>query len=197
MRHTKGQIKPLTLIKKKKRKSKIWLRLALRRVKITKLFRRPYRFKYIKIYFDCICNFFRRELAKTPLGNDVAETLANNPIAPDHMNPLALMAAIGKSQQNGGQPQPQSSREMTVNGEMINVMMAQSQGQKLEEIRRMSGAQIHISEQGLERLITLTGSEESILLAQFLIQSNVEAIMKEKSRSLQPPPPQQDNYPNR
>ena len=143
----------------------------------------------------------RRELAKTPLGGDVAESLANNTMSsnmPDHMNPLALMAAISKSQQNGGQnQQPQTSREMTVNSEMINIMMAQSQGQKIEEIRRMSGAQIHISDQQGgpgsnpgDRLITLSGSEESILLAQFLIQANVDTIIKERreAKSQFPPP---------
>merc|ERR550532_538874 len=139
----------------------------------------------------------RRELAKTPLGGEVAESLANNKM-PDHMNPLALMAAISKSQQNGGQnQQPQTSREMTVNSEMINIMMAQSQGQKIEEIRRMSGAQIHISDQQGgpgsnpgDQLITLSGSEESILLAQFLIQANVDTIIKERreAKSQFPPP---------
>jgi len=129
----------------------------------------------------------RRELAKTPLGGEVAESLANNKM-PDHMNPLALMAAIA-GQQNGSQgSKPQTSQEMTVNGEMINIMMAQSQGQKIEEIRRMSGAQIHISDQQgpgsnpNDRLITLSGPEESILLAQFLIQSNVDTIVKERQQ---------------
>lgn len=108
---------------------------------------------------------------------------------PDHMNPLALMAAISKAQQNGGQgSKPQTSQEMTVSSEMINIMMAQSQGQKLEEIRRMSGAQIHISDmQGPgsnpnDRLITLSGPEESILLAQFLVQSNLDTIVKERQQ---------------
>lgn len=119
------------------------------------------------------------------------------------MNPLALMAAISKGQQNGGQ-KPQTSREMTVNGEMINLMMAQSQGQKMDEIRRMSGAQVHISEQtnqNGDRLITLSGAEESILLAQFLIQSNVDIILKEQRNNQQPPqppnqpPPQNSLYP--
>jgi len=137
----------------------------------------------------------RRELAKTPLGGEVAESLANNKM-PDHMNPLALMAAI--SQQNGGQgSKPQTSQEMTVNSEMINIMMAQSQGQKIEEIRRMSGAQIHISDQQPggagsnpgDRLITLSGAEESILLAQFLIQSNVDIIVKERQQQKHHLPP--------
>ena len=132
----------------------------------------------------------RRELAKTPLGGQVAESLANNQGSgtPDHMNPLALMAAISKSQQNGGQNQPQTSQEMSVSGEMINIMMAQSQGQKIDEIQRMSGAQVHISDQihgNGDQLITLSGTQESILLAQFLIQSNVDIIRKERQQQNQ------------
>ena len=68
------------------------------------------------------------------IGGEVAESLANNKM-PDHMNPLALMAAIA-GQQNGSQgSKPQTSQEMTVSSEMINIMMAQSQGQKLEDAR--------------------------------------------------------------
>jgi len=135
----------------------------------------------------------RNELAKTPLGGEVAQNVANNlhMNIPDHMNPLALMAAIGKSQQGGVGHTPKTSREMTVNSEMINVMMAKGQGQKLQEIQRMSGAQIHISDQvqsNGECLMTLSGSEESILLAQFLIQSNVETVMKERQQQQQQPP---------
>jgi hypothetical protein len=141
----------------------------------------------------------RRELSKTPLGVEVAESLANNTntgaLAPDHMNPLALMAAMSKSHRGGQQQLPQTSHEMTVNSEMINVMMAQSQGQKVEEIQRMSGAQVHISEQvqtNGDCLVTLSGSEESILLAQFLIQSNIDLIMKDRqTQQQQPPPPSQ------
>ena len=143
----------------------------------------------------------RRELAKTPLGGQVAESLASggngSSSTPDHMNPLTLMAAINKAQQNGGQPQPQTSREMTLKNEMINIMMAQSQGQKINEIQRMSGAQVHISEQiqgNGDQLVTLSGTEESILLAQFLLQSNVDMLVKQE-RQQQPPMQPRDHPP--
>lgn len=120
----------------------------------------------------------RRELSKNGSGG----------AADDPLNPLALVAAISKAQ-SSGQPQPHTSREMTVNSEMINAMMVSSQGQKIEEVQRMSGAQVHVSDQvqvNGDCIITLSGSEESILLAQFLIQSNIDLIMKEKQH---PPPP--------
>lgn len=125
----------------------------------------------------------RRELAKTPLGSDVADSVVNNRL-PDHMNPLNLVAAISRHQQNGGPPQPQTSQEMKVNSDLIHVMMKQGQGQKMEEIKRMSGAQVHVSDQGTgDHLITLSGSQESILLAQFLIQSNLDLVLKEKNQN--------------
>ena len=120
----------------------------------------------------------RRELAKTPLGGDVADSLVNNRL-PDHMNPLNLVAAISRHQQNGGPPQPQTSQEMKVKSELIHSIVPQ----KMDEIKRMSGAQIHISDSANgEHLITLSGSQESILLAQFLVQSNLDQVLKEKNQ---------------
>lgn len=123
----------------------------------------------------------RRELAKTPFGSDVADSLVNNRLQ-DHMNPLNLVAAISRNHQNGGQPQ--TSQEMNASSDLIQLMMNQGQGQKVEEIKRMSGAQIHISEgsKSGEDLITISGSQESILLAQFLIQSNLDLASKEKNQ---------------
>ncbi len=93
----------------------------------------------------------RRELSKTPLGGHVAETLATqgmggNKMTPDHMNPLALMAAISNSHRNAGGPnRARTSREMCVNSDMMRRLLRQSGGAKLEEIQRMSGAQIHVA----------------------------------------------------
>ena len=69
------------------------------------------------------------------------------------MNPLALMAAISKSQRSGENVQ-QTSREMSVSIEMIKKLFYSNGNQtigkvvntKLEEIQRMSGAQIHMPE---------------------------------------------------
>lgn len=133
----------------------------------------------------------RHELSKTPLGSQVADTLANQQglgsgsMTPDHMNPLALMAAISNSHRNvGSVNRPRTSREMSVNCEMIGRLLRQSGGAKLEEIQRMSGAQIHVA--GEEEaspagdvIVTVTGTEESVLLAQFLVQSNIDLAMKE------------------
>jgi hypothetical protein len=133
----------------------------------------------------------RHELSKTPLGSQVADTLAaqqgsgSGSMTPDHMNPLALMAAISNSHRNmGSVNRPRTSREMSVNCEMIGQLLRQSGGAKLEEIQRMSGAQIHVA--GEEEaspagdvIVTVTGTEESVLLAQFLVQSNIDLAMKE------------------
>ena len=61
---------------------------------------------------------------------------------PDHMNPLALMAAISKSQRNG-ETVNRTSREMPVNTELIRKVFLKdsssselSQNRKLEEIQK-------------------------------------------------------------
>ncbi len=160
----------------------------------------------------------RRELAKTPLG-DMAESLAtlsvNNfgrgqepappPSAampqqpqqqqPDYMNPLTLMQAISSAQRQnasaGLPPPPQTSREMSVSAEMVGLIIGKS-GAKINEIRRISGAQLHIRPEDEltpeerarpTRTVTISGSQESILLAQFLVQSNIDMAVKEGGSS--------------
>ena len=126
------------------------------------------------------------------------------------MNPLALMAAISKSQRNG-ETVSRTSREMSVNTEMVkkvflqnndastgehNDSMPGSQNRKVEEIQRMSGAQIHLPD-SLEQdndgnnssttMLTISGTEESILLAQFLVQSNIDMVNKQEQQEKQEP----------
>lgn len=110
------------------------------------------------------------------------------------MNPLALMAAISKSQRagNGGGGAKQTSREMSV---AVELWASGGISSKMEEIQRMSGAQVHVdtaSQQDV--LLTMSGSEESVLLAQFLVQSNIDLIMKQRQQTVLPqanePPPQ-------
>ena len=62
---------------------------------------------------------------------------------PDYMNPLALMAAISNSNRGGGN-RVRTSREMPVNCRGIMAMLRQSGGSKLDEIQRMSCAQLHV-----------------------------------------------------
>ena len=50
--------------------------------------------------------------------------------------------------------------------------------------RRISGAHVHVDEDGPpdakgEKVVTLSGTKESILLAQFLVQSNVDMAAKD------------------
>ena len=61
---------------------------------------------------------------------------------PDYMNPLTLMAAISNSNRGGNRVR--TSREMPVNCRAIMAMLRQSGGAKLDEIQRMSGAQLHV-----------------------------------------------------
>ena len=66
------------------------------------------------------------------------------------MNPLALMAAISKAQRDGksgpggqgGGSGPQTSREMSVK---TDLWLSGGLSSKMDEIQRMSGAQVHVT----------------------------------------------------
>jgi hypothetical protein len=89
--------------------------------------------KFFKVLsLKCVCFSFQG------MGGNL-----NNQQTPDHMNPLTLMAAISNSNRGGGN-RARTSREMTVNCQMIFQILRQSGGAKLDEIQRMSGAQIHV-----------------------------------------------------
>jgi len=128
-------------------------------------------------------------LAETPLGPMAAsipnfgEQSANGP---DHMNPIALMAAISNSQRDKmtGGGGPEITKEMMIDNAVAGSVIGKS-GSKVGEIRKISGAQVHISTedemtQGGERVVTLSGTPESVLLAQFLVQSNIDLYKRDR-----------------
>ena len=62
-------------------------------------------------------------------------------------------------------------------------------------LRRISGAHVHVDEDGPpdakgEKVVTLSGTKESILLAQFLVQSNVDMASKDTKKPDQGGPSQ-------
>jgi len=142
-------------------------------------------------------DILRQELAKTPLG-EMAESLAalqqqqlqQHQQVPDFMDPLMLLQAISGTQAAaanngvGANSSPHTSREMSVPEDMVGIIIG-SKGAKINEIRRISGAQLHVPDedqrrQGVERVITISGSRESVLLAQFLVQSAVDAAIRDR-----------------
>ncbi|XP_040582619.1 poly(rC)-binding protein 3 [Lepeophtheirus salmonis] len=157
----------------------------------------------------------RKELGKTALGPVGAENAASynrsstNSNDPG-LNPLALMAAVNARSHSDSNALI-INREMSVETEFVGSIIGKG-GTKIAEIRRMSGATITVNEDedgGPTRAVSLSGPEESVLLAQFLIQSTVDAAMRERSSSdyglsnhpmqqqQQPPPPpsqQQQSY---
>jgi len=134
----------------------------------------------------------KNALAETPLG-PMAASIPNfgehNGTGPDHMNPVALMAAISNSQRDkmtGGGGGPEITKEMHIDNTVAGSVIGKS-GSKVGEIRKISGAQVHISTedeltQGGERVVTLCGTPESVLLAQFLVQSNIDLYKREMER---------------
>jgi len=131
-------------------------------------------------------DMLRKELSKSTLGGHVAEIMTHgltpNQHTPEHMSPLALITAISNSNRNIGQT-TQTSREMWVSAELMVGMLRKNHGTILEEIQRMSGAKVHIANEDEisasgEVLVTVTGTEDSVLLAQFLVQSNIDLVAK-------------------
>lgn len=110
----------------------------------------------------------RKELSKSTLGGQVAASLGRGP------DPLALVTA-GR--------QGRTTREMWVRAEPMYRVLEQNRGAVLAEIERMSGARVQLCGPGEvapsgDVLVTLSGTEDGILLAQFLIQSNLDAASK-------------------
>jgi len=131
----------------------------------------------------------KNALAETPLGPMAAsipnfgEQSANGP---DHMNPIALMAAISNSQRDKmtGGGGPEITKEMLIDNAVAGSVIGKS-GSKVGEIRKISGAQVHISTEdemtpGGERVVTMCGTPESVLLAQFLVQSNIDLYKRDR-----------------
>ncbi|CAL8109545.1 unnamed protein product [Orchesella dallaii] len=95
--------------------------------------------------------------------------------------PLAALAALAGSQLRTGSNRQQQSQqsnhlqqEMTVPNELIGCVIGKG-GTKIAEIRQISGAMIRISnseelrEGCTDRIITITGTPDSVALAQYLI----------------------------
>ena len=132
----------------------------------------------------------KKALAETPLGK-MAAALPNfdGPGAPEHMNPLALMTAISTSQRDRqlGGGGPEIVKVMKIADGVAPYVMGKN-GSKVGEIRQISGANVtistdeEISESGERmRSVIIKGTAESALLAQFLIQSNIDIWKKEQS----------------
>ncbi|CAG0882128.1 unnamed protein product [Darwinula stevensoni] len=95
----------------------------------------------------------------------------------------------GGSTPGGRQGGNQQTHEMTVPNELIGCIIGKG-GTKIAEIRQISGAMIRISncedrEGGkTDRIISITGSGESVALAQYLINTSIElhkAVMEGSS----------------
>jgi len=132
----------------------------------------------------------KKALAETPLGMMTA-ALSNkeDPTGPEHMNPVALMAAISTSQRDkvlGGGTGPEITKEMRIENDVAGSVIGK-QGAKVAEIRQISGANVSINTEeeandSGERVVVIKGTAESVLLAQFLVQANIDLCKKEKLR---------------
>jgi len=125
----------------------------------------------------------KNALAETPLGQFTANSEGSDGNS-EQMNPLALMAAISNSRKDSVTGGPEITKEMRIENDVAGYVIGKH-GAKVAEIRQISGASVNIStedevnEDG-ERVVVLKGSPESVLLAQLLVQSNVDLYKKER-----------------
>jgi len=108
---------------------------------------------------------------------------------PEYMNPIALLAAMAAPNRlmagGAGGGAPEIYKEMRIENEVAGSVIGRS-GSKVAEIRKISGAHVNVNtedevtEQG-ERIVIIRGSPESVLLAQFLVQSTIDLYRKDRS----------------
>jgi len=102
-------------------------------------------------------------------------TMNGNPLGTSLINPAALAMLSGQARS----PNTQQTHEMTVPNELIGCIIGKG-GSKVAEIRQLSGAMIRISNcedrdapANLDRTISITGNNESVALAQYLINMRI------------------------
>jgi transcription antitermination factor NusA-like protein len=102
-------------------------------------------------------------------------TMNGNPLGTNLLNPAALALLTGQ----GRGANTQQTHEMTVPNELIGCIIGKG-GSKVAEIRQLSGAMIRISNcedrdapANLDRTISITGNNESVALAQYLINMRI------------------------
>jgi poly(rC)-binding protein 2/3/4 len=105
---------------------------------------------------------------------------------PEYMNPIALLAVMAQPNKlNGGMGGPEISREMRIANEVAGSVIGRL-GSKVAEIRQISGACVNVSTpdevtpEG-ERIVFIRGTPESVMLAQFLVQSNIDLYKRDMS----------------
>ncbi|XP_029455374.1 poly(rC)-binding protein 4 isoform X1 [Rhinatrema bivittatum] len=94
-----------------------------------------------------------------------------------HTNPFSSLAQVSSMVSGTVEPNTQTtSQEFLIPNDLIGCVIGR-QGSKISEIRQMSGAHIKIGNQtegASERLVTITGTPNSITLAQYLITACLE-----------------------
>merc|ERR1719471_1674876 len=134
----------------------------------------------------------RAAFAETPLGPMAAiipNFGENGPNDPEYMNPVSLMVAFSSIQSEkltGGGGSADIHKEMFISNDVAGCVIGKS-GSKVAEIRKISGADVHVpSEEEVtpsgERVVRvkMSGSADSVLIAQFLVQSNIEFFRRDR-----------------
>merc|ERR1712179_806648 len=121
------------------------------------------------------------ELLRKELGNTA---LANQNFLDFHNNNNARGGNNMHEKNGGGHPGPHISRKIEVSSDCVGFVIGKG-GSKVAEIRKMSGANVvvnHESEAAPDgtRLVSMSGTEESVNLATFLVESTINMAMKDR-----------------
>jgi len=116
---------------------------------------------------------FPTQLGK--IGSHMTSITGVNPLHSGLINNTGLASITGQRKV----PSAQQTHEITVPNELIGCVIGKG-GSKVAEIRQLSGAMIRISNcedkdapANLDRTISITGSSESVALAQYLINMRI------------------------
>ncbi|XP_070536344.1 poly(rC)-binding protein 3-like isoform X2 [Ptychodera flava] len=105
-------------------------------------------------------------------------TMQHTPFLPGQtpFTPTALGAVFGGANAASTTPAAQATHEISIPNDLIGCVIGRG-GAKINEIRQISGATIKIAnsqEGSSDRAVTISGTPESISLAQYLINTSLE-----------------------
>src|SRR6185436_20064078 len=98
-----------------------------------------------------------------------------HPAAGGHAAPQPYGAAHGQPMQGAGMPGAPVTQQIYIPNDMVGAIIGKG-GQKINEIRQISGSVIKINEpqdNHNERLVTITGTEECNRMALYMLYSRL------------------------
>jgi RNA-binding protein Nova len=100
---------------------------------------------------------------------------------------LGIMSSPGRKSPSPADGEPQTKVEIEIGDHIVGAILGHG-GKSLVEIQRISGANIQISKKGIfvpgtrNRIVTITGSENAVSTAQYLIEQQIGEEESKRAR---------------